>query len=56
MAVTSQLWPISGHTLTEGLLADPVIEGIAAYVIPLLLNMNTVFILPATEPVVWLIM
>lgn len=54
--MTSQLWPISGHTLTEGLLADPVVVGIAAYVVPLLLDMNTVFIPPVTVPVVWLVL
>lgn len=55
-AVTSHFWPSSGHTLANGLLADPAIEGVTVHVVPLLLSMNTVFILPvAVAPVVWLL-
>lgn len=55
-AVSPQLWLTSGHTLAEGLLADPLIEGITVVVIPLLLNVYTIFILPIhVLPVVWLI-
>lgn len=55
-ALSPQLWLTSGHTLTDGLLADPLMEGITVVVIPLLLNMNTIFILPIPVlPVVWLI-
>lgn len=54
--VTSQLRPASGHTLGDGLLTDPGIEGITDHVIPLLLSVDTVFNLPVTvPPVVWLI-
>lgn len=53
---TLQIWPVSGHMLADGLLTDPVIGGVTAHVIPLLLNMDTVFRLPVPVlPVVWLI-
>lgn len=56
VAVTSRFWPASGHILAKGLLADPVIEGVTVHVVPLLLNMDTIFILPIfVPPVVWLI-
>lgn len=55
-ATSPQLSLASGHSRAEGLLADPLIEGITVVVIPLLLNMNTIFILPIPVlPVVWLI-
>lgn len=55
-AVTSHFWPASGHTLANGLLADPLKGGVTVHVIPLLLNMDTVFILPVfVAPVVWLV-
>lgn len=54
--MSPQLWLTSGHTLTDGLLADPLMEGIAVVVIPILLKMNTIFVLPIPVlPVVWLI-
>lgn len=57
MAGTFHFWEASGLTLAEGFLADPVIEGAALHVIPLLLNMDTVFSLPIIVlPVVWLIL
>ena len=55
-AATFQIWPVSGHMLVDGLLTDPVIGGVTVHVIPLLLNMDTVFCLPIlVPPVVWLI-
>lgn len=55
-AVTSQIWPVSGHILVDGLLTDPMIGGVTVHVIPLLLNVDTVFCLPVhVPPVVWLI-
>lgn len=55
-AATSQIWPVSGHRLVDGLLTDPVIGGVTVHVVPLLLNVDTVFRLPVTvPPVVWLI-
>lgn len=56
MAMTSQLWPASDHTPANGLLADPLIGGVTVHIIPLLLNMDTVFTLTIfVPPVVWLI-
>lgn len=40
----------SGHTLAHGLLAHPLIGGVTGHVIPLLLNLDTVFSLPILVP------
>lgn len=48
-------WPVSGHELADGLLAHPVIGGVAEHVVPLVLHVDAVLRLAVLVlPVVWL--